>query len=179
MDAGDLFVLLFWGAVILLSILQSAAKPRKQRDKERREEAAGLDEGGASLTWESAETMVPEDFWEEISGLARGGRRESTLGAPAEVRGEPPPEPPGVREEASMLREGERTRMGPGEATDEQPRRETPRWEAGPAVVPGPGRVRGGRASELLGDLSQPELQRAVLLHEILGPPSSKRRPGG
>lgn len=179
MDSGDFVVLLFWGAIILLSIIQSAARQRKQQEEERRRAEAGdgLEPWAAE---ESAGAMLPEDLWEEISELARGERRDSTLTAPAEVPAEPSSERASAEEEAPVPRGEGAARGALAGAGEKALRRRARRLEEGRVGVPGgvTSRPAGGRASELFGGLSRPEIQRAVLLHEVLGPPVSKRGRG-
>lgn len=90
--------LIFFGVIILFSILESVVRARKQRAEEAEEgEGAGIsverrtgwpgeddEEEGAPRT---AEGMLPRDLWEEIAGLAAGRTQR------AEVPGGPAPRP--------------------------------------------------------------------------------------
>lgn len=187
MDTGELITILFWGAVILFSILQSVVQQKKQQQKkERMEGAEGLDFPGVEdegrRAEESAEGMVPEDVWEEISGLARGGRDEPEEPVSVEARGRrsseerTPAEAASYEdlvEEAGPVRAGEIRAEHPihrshaDYGTDPSTRRPVrPR----PTAPSGPGGP--------LSDFGREDLRRAVLLHEVLGPPVSKREKG-
>lgn len=181
MDVGELITILFWGAVILFSILQSVAQQKKQREAEG-EGAEGFEFPEAD---ESAEGMVPEDLWEEITGASPGGRREA--------RSSDSPAAPVESSPDRSAREVPVSYDDAAESADEPPTRQelerrARRLEAdvgagtslGRPIGSGTAHSRtGGRGgSELLGELTGDDLKRAFVLHEVLAPPVSQRKGG-
>lgn len=113
----------------------------------------------------SSEGMVPADIWEEIAGLTRGKAREPEPPPPAPVEVEPiPPRPVGRhRVHRAHLEYG----------TDPSTRRRSEQDEIDPL------RVRLSRDAAAvrrqLRSHRRHALRRAVILHEILGPPAATR----
>jgi len=118
----------------------------------------------ARRTEQSSEELIPGDIWEEILGVARGGKPPpKPAGQPLPSRTPPPPE---AREEEEP----------PRKATRPEP---VPKWAPRPAapaplqpVLPTPRPPRRIR-EELFAAKSPRALRKAVVLREVLGPPAA------
>jgi len=170
-----------------------------------RDRAADASGRGAQSPWESSESMVPSDIWEEIGALARGERPEPepSPSAPAspsswdagmeEVkaaeaeRALPPGSPIGSSEVGSRLpgRYWKRNEVGQ-EAIGEHPIHRShagygtdPSERARPVPAEEPDRSaeEARRVRRTLRQGDPAELRRAFMLQEVLGPPVALRDP--
>jgi len=152
---------------------------------------------------EKAEGMIPRGLWEELAALARGERPTPAESVPAPTpspaegtmaggggRGERTPE----EAAAARKRDGYDLPTRRRESAPVEPRRDvvgskaamaarvrhTPALRLSPEEVPtvsssSPTGRKGGILRSLAGGVTSHELRRAVILHEILGPPVALR----
>jgi hypothetical protein len=190
--------LIFFGIIILFSILDSVLKKQKKKAEESGRLAAPEESSPEPRVEREAlgvpQDMVPADVWAEIAELARGGRpqeRRSQGGAPTYV---PAPVPPSSLPEPTPARVGRDTGRArgrpepvgrgsravtmPGEAvhqthreygTDPSQRAASEQDGLDPLAESLSADAREVR--DMLSSGSGHRLRQAFILHELLGPP--------
>ncbi len=183
--------LIFFGVLILFSILESVARQRKQRQEEagggeapespssrpeeRSTRSSGTTRPGGPSSQESAETMLPADLWEEIAGLAAGrvpeAPTEPARRRPSKTAGGKRPDTagwtPSVPGEQHPIHDTHRD-YGTAPST-----RRASELDWKPTVT---GNANAKRVRALLrGSGGADALKQAVMLQEILGPPISMK----
>jgi DNA-binding transcriptional regulator YdaS (Cro superfamily) len=150
---------------------------------------------------EKAEGMIPKGLWEELAAMARGERPTPPEPAPAPAPVESEPRGSGAGQgrsieeaAAARKRDGYDLPTRRREWAPAEPRRDvvgsdaamaarvrhTPALRLSPEQVPtvsssSPAGRKGGILRSLAGGVTSRELRRAVILHEILGPPVALR----
>lgn len=172
--------LIFFAIIIFFSIIDSIARRRRKRQKD----LPGGAPSPAEWEWEddeletydaepsyddreprSSEEMIPSDIWEEIAGLAGGKKRQHEPSSPPPIEVDPiPPRPVSTHRVH---------RSHAGYGTDPSSRRRSEQDEIDPL------RRRLSRDARAVRRQLQSHkkhaLRRAVILHEILGPPTATR----